>query len=81
MAKRLAGMCLNAVLILGILAAPAAAQSSQVSQYVQPELQSPAGFAPGQAGELPYTGLTVLPLLMVGILLVLGGLALRRRLG
>ena len=80
MAKRLAGICVTAVLIVGILVAPAAAQSSQVSQYVQPT-PAPAGFGPDQAGELPLTGLMVLPLLLVGIPMVLGGLALRRRLG
>ena len=81
MAKRLAGTCLTAVLIVAILATTAAAQSSQVSQYVQPEPPTPGGFDPGQTGDLPFTGLMVLPLLIVGILVALVGLALRRRLG
>jgi hypothetical protein len=81
MAKRLAGICLTAVLIAAILATPAAAQSSQVSQYVQAEPPTVGGFDPGQTGDLPFTGLMVLPLLIVGILVALGGLALRRRLG
>jgi hypothetical protein len=80
MAKRLSGICLTVVLTLGILATPAAAQSSQVSEYVQPE-PTPTGFDPGQAGELAFTGLMILPLLMLGVLLVLGSLALRRRRG
>ena len=81
MAKRLAVTCLTAVLIVAIQATTAAAQSSQVSQYVQPEPSNPGGFDPGQAGDLPFTGLMVLPLLIVGILVAMGGLALRRRLG
>jgi hypothetical protein len=80
MAKRLSGICLTVVLTLGILATPAAAQSSQVSEYVQPE-PTPTGFEPAQAGELAFTGLMILPLLMLGVLLVLGSLALRRRRG
>ena len=80
MAKRLVGTCLTAVLVVAIQATTAVAQSSQVSQYVQPE-PTQAGFEPGQAGELAFTGLMVLPLLIVGILVALGGLALRRRLG
>jgi hypothetical protein len=85
MAKRLTGICLIALLVVGVLATPAAAQddgaSSQVSQYVQPEQPTPTGFDPGQAGELPFTGLMILPLLMIGVLLILGALALRRRQG
>jgi nucleoid-associated protein YgaU len=78
MATRLAGICLTAVLLVGTLATAAAAQSSQVSQYVQP---APDPTGPAQAGELPFTGLMVLPLLILGILVVMVGLALRRRLG
>jgi hypothetical protein len=80
MAKRLSGICLVILLVMGGLAAPASAQSSQVSQYVQPP-PSPSGFDPGEAGELAFTGLMILPLLMLGVLLVLGSLALRRRRG
>jgi multisubunit Na+/H+ antiporter MnhB subunit len=80
MATRLGGICLTAVLIFAILATPAAGQSSQVSQYVQADAPTTGGFDPGQTGDLPFTGLTVLPLLIVGILVALGGLALRRRL-
>jgi hypothetical protein len=77
MAKRLFGICLIAMLIVGAMAAPAMAQSSQVSQYVQPQ-PTPSGFDPGQAGELPFTGLMLLPLLIIGVLLILGAVALRR---
>ena len=78
MAKRLSGICLLVLLVMGAFASQAAAQSSQVSQYVQPE-PTPTGFEPSQAGELAFTGLMILPLLMLGVLLVLGSLALRRR--
>ena len=71
MAKRLVVTCLTAVLIIAILATSAAAQSSQVSQYVQAEQPTTAGFDPGQTGDLPFTGLMLLPLLIVGILVAL----------
>ena len=45
------------------------------------EQPTTAGFDPGQTGDLPFTGLMLLPLLIVGILVALVGLALRRRLG
>jgi hypothetical protein len=65
-------------LVVAVWATPAFAQSSQVSQYVAPQ-PTPSGFEPGQAGELPFTGLWLLPLILVGVLLILGSLALRRR--
>jgi hypothetical protein len=76
----------------GILATPAAAQQpspggpdAQVNQYVEPEVsvgEAPPGQPPGevgQAGDLAFTGLVILPLAMLGIALILGALALRRR--
>jgi hypothetical protein len=66
--------------------------NAQVSQYVAPfEEQPPApeaavpgiggveGAEPGPAGELAFTGLMLLALIMLAVLLVFGGLALRRR--
>lgn len=37
------------------------------------------GEEPGAAGELPFTGLMLLPLVMLAVLLVFGGIAWRRR--
>jgi hypothetical protein len=50
------------------------APNAQVGEYVE---QVPPSVAAG--GQLPFTGLMLLPLLMVGVLLVLGAYALRRR--
>ena len=65
--------------------------NAQVSQYVAPFGEQPpspeaavpgiggGGGEPGAAGELAFTGLALLLLVMLAVLLVFGGLALRRR--
>jgi hypothetical protein len=93
MAYRLLGVCVTAVLALAILAAPAGAQvninpggpNAQLAQYVQPERggggNRPAQVveAAGGSGQLPFTGLMILPLAMIGVGLVLGAAAVGRR--
>jgi LPXTG-motif cell wall-anchored protein len=63
---------------------PAPAQQQQPAQQQatpQPATPAPAAQAPAAAAprELPRTGFDVVPLVLVGVALVLAGLALRRR--
>ncbi len=67
--------------------------NAQVSQYVSPfdveqppspqaavpGIGGPEGAEPAPAGELAFTGLMLLLLVMLAVALVLGGLALRQR--
>ena len=68
--------------------APAQQQTQPAQQQTQPQTTTPAPAAAPAAstqqtgassGELPRTGFDVIPVALVGVALVLAGLALRRR--
>ncbi|MGH2950762.1 MAG: hypothetical protein ACRDKX_01805 [Solirubrobacterales bacterium] len=95
MALRLSGIWVVSLLIAAAFAAPAAAQqvspggpNAQVSEYIEPGGGGGAGQVPGlgggaaepgAAGDIPFTGLTILPLVMIGVALIAVVVLLRRR--
>jgi translation initiation factor IF-2 len=58
---------------------PSQAQDAPATQQADPQVASGAQPAPG--GELPRTGLDLVPLALAGVALVAAGLLLRRRAG
>ena len=56
-------------------------QSQTQTQAQQPAAPQPTATTGGGSGELPRTGLDLVPLVLVGIALVAAGLLLRRRAG
>jgi LPXTG-motif cell wall-anchored protein len=58
---------------------PSQAQDAPTTQQADPQVASGAQPAPG--GELPRTGLDLVPLALAGVALVAAGLLLRRRAG
>ncbi len=94
MIRRFTGTFFVAVLAVAAVAAVSSAQqvnvgapNSQVDQYVPAQPTGGGGHKPlapvagptGNAGQLAFTGLNLLPLVMIGSLLVCVALALRRR--
>ena len=85
MAALLGVAAVSTAALAGVQVGPSA-PGAQIGQYV--ETTGGGGGLPtgggevaeiGAGGALPFTGVVLLPLLMVGIVLILGAVALRRR--
>src|SRR5687767_9112067 len=82
----LLGLATVAAVALGGVQIGPSDPNAQVGQYVITEIigggQTPAAQAPsaegGAGGELAFTGLVLLPMIMVAVALILGAVALRR---
>ncbi len=84
------GAAVVSTVALGGVQIGPSAPNAQVGEYISPDVtgggEGPAGQAGsaapsadvGSGGELAFTGLVLLPMVMVAVVLILGAVALRR---